>query len=223
MDMEELYRSNLQDPKRASRLRRAGWTDSNIQYRFNRQGFRSNDEFNLTDPAPGNMFLGCSYTVGIGLNVEDTWAYKINQQLGGTFYNLSLGGAGLDTQYRLMKAWAPMVRPQRIYTLGAFGNRREFYTDGEFPRIMGLWTKGPELEFIERYFSSEKEIAAYESRTWDAMRSVARDVGAALYAPTAEIIQRAHAAAKHSDARDLAHPGVAFHDYLASATFDKID
>ena len=74
-----------------------------IEYKFNNCGFRTPDDFNTIDE--GNIFLGCSHTFGIGHHLENTWSYKLNQIIGGKFWNLSIGGTGVMTAYRLLKGY----------------------------------------------------------------------------------------------------------------------
>ena len=55
-----------------------------IEYQFNNYGFRTPDDFNNIDY--GNVFLGCSHTIGIGHHLENTWSFKVNQTIGGKFW-----------------------------------------------------------------------------------------------------------------------------------------
>ena len=220
-DTEKNFKKNLRIPEFAEKLRAGGWTENNIQYRFNSSGFRSDDEFNIEDPAPGNIFLGCSITAGIGLNIEDTWGYKISKQQGGAFYNISQGGCGLETYYRFLKFWAPLLRPKKIFTIGAFAVRREFFKQDRLVMV-GLWSTGKDKNLANNFFSSKREISIHELRTWDAIRMVAQDVGAEIYAPTIPTIEQASRIPNNNTARDLIHMGVEFHNYIASSNFEKI-
>lgn len=221
MDDEALYKKHMSVNKTAEKIRACGWTDSNIEYRFNNSGFRTDDDFDTISPKPGNIFLGCSVTVGIGINVEDTWGYKVNKQLGGVFYNISNGGGGLETFYRLLKYWAPIIRPKKIFTLGAFSVRREFFKE-ECPIMLGAWVRGDDLKFLKNYMTSNYEVSINELRTWDAIRMIASDVGAEIYAPSIKAVQEAQYFSKDSWARDLTHQGKEFHNYIASSAFEKI-
>src|ERR1700756_242977 len=77
-----------------------------FKYKFNSHGFRC-DEFNLTSELPV-VFLGCSSTEGIGLPLGHTWAYQLHQKIVGKtdlkipYWNLALGGTGIDTQAHLL-------------------------------------------------------------------------------------------------------------------------
>ena len=53
------------------------YKENPIKYRLNNYGFRSHDDFD--DINEGNIFLGCSHTLGVGHHLENTWAYKLNE------------------------------------------------------------------------------------------------------------------------------------------------
>ena len=65
------------------------YIENPIKYKLNNFGFRTPDDFNSEDE--GNVFLGCSHTFGIGHHLENVWSYKLNQIIGGKFWNLGIG------------------------------------------------------------------------------------------------------------------------------------
>ena len=84
-----------------------------IEYKFNNYGFRTPDDFNDVDE--GNIFLGCSYTIGIGHHLENTWSYKVNEHIGGKFWNLSQGGSGVATAFRLLYGFKDYLKVKNIF------------------------------------------------------------------------------------------------------------
>lgn len=70
------------------------YLENPIKYILNSDYFRTHSE--LGSGKSGNVFLGCSHTFGIGLHLEDTWAYKVNQKIGGEFYNLGIPGGSIQ-------------------------------------------------------------------------------------------------------------------------------
>lgn len=69
-----------------------------IEYKFNNYGFRCDD---FDNDEPGNLFIGCSHTKGIGHYLESTWAHIVNEHIGGRYYNISFGGASAGAGFRL--------------------------------------------------------------------------------------------------------------------------
>jgi hypothetical protein len=67
--------------------------DGKLTYNTNRHGYRMNHELHETDWSNYILFLGCSYTFGIGLPLEETYSYRIAKQLGCDYINAAIGGA----------------------------------------------------------------------------------------------------------------------------------
>lgn len=225
-DDEHLWRRNQADRAIRDKLRFSGWSDTNVEYRYNNHGFRSMHDFDLGSPAPGYMFLGCSMTEGIGLNVEDTWAYRLWENMGGIYYNLGQGGTGIETQYRLLRAWAPRIRPVAIYSIGAIVPRREILNDYGTPsHIVGPWSEYDQGRSSEALLSvAETDVST--QRTFDAMRFVARELGIPLYFITKDAMWRASYICDMSGhtARDALHRSKFWHDELGRTTdnFDRV-
>ena len=115
------------------------YTENPIEYTFNNYGFRTPDDFNDTDE--GNVFLGESHTQGIGHHLENTWAYKVNKEVGGKFWNLSQHGHGIQTDYRLLYGWKDTLKIKNVFHLASYWPRFEFFKDGNFFK-MNSWSKG---------------------------------------------------------------------------------
>jgi hypothetical protein len=105
------YESNLKS--RASDLEKYGWVNSIIDYKFNSNGFRC-DEFSQD---PSVVFLGCSFTVGIGMPLENMWTSIVAKELKLTPYNLGQGGGSNDTAFRLGYHWIPKIKPKLVVFL----------------------------------------------------------------------------------------------------------
>ena len=91
MDDKELFEKNCKKYSDNKSLKY--YKENPIEYSFNNYGFRTPDDFN--DINEGNVFLGCSDTMGVGHLLENTWPYKVNKEVGGKFWNLSQGGSGI--------------------------------------------------------------------------------------------------------------------------------
>lgn len=218
-DTEYLFDKNMKNKSTRRSLESAGWTKDSIRYQFNNYGFRSDDDFDIENPLPGNIFLGDSFTDGVGLNIEDTWGYKLNQRFGGIFYNLGQGGTGIDAQYRLFKAWAPLVKPKKAFTIGSLEPRREFITPTT--RYQVAFWDDENKNFFQKCLSHDSETIISYHRTLDAIKKIAQDHRIELYSLSAEIQSEAAIIGKQTHyARDLIHYGPAYHDYLVN-NFDK--
>ena len=140
------------------------YRDKVITYKRNVNGHRCKniEEINLN-----NYFLaiGCSHTEGVGLILEDTYAYSLSNQLNCDYYNLGLGGSGIDVlQYNLL-TWMAKIKqkPKFIVFQHPHENRFALVDDYEI-KLQGSWTKVKESnEFLIladklNYFSSKYKL-----------------------------------------------------------------
>lgn len=90
-DTEKLFKSNL-DKLPQDWI----WRNRPISYQLNRLGRRMNKEVHEVDFNNYFAFFGCSYTVGIGLPLEETFAYRISQQEKVDYINAAIGGGSIE-------------------------------------------------------------------------------------------------------------------------------
>lgn len=218
LDSPEAFEKHMNDPDKAVILRRNGYTADSIEYRYNNFGFRTDDDFDLKSPAPGTMFLGCSYTFGTGLNIEDTWAYKLNQKLGGEcFYNFSQPGSGIETAYRMLRAYADDLKIKTVYFLTLDnGQRREFFhINRRHFNFIGPWDYD-KYEFVAENMTDNVELNMSRTRTTDAIKGFCWERGIDVYCLNIGVLQIAKKLAIKNEwyARDLMHFGREYQDYL---------
>ena len=99
IDTQENWIQNSNDPERCARLAQSGWDQhTNIEYKLNSHAFRC-PEF---DASAKIIALGCSFTFGVGLHLNQTWPWMLSQIIGRPVWNLATGSASLDTCYRVL-------------------------------------------------------------------------------------------------------------------------
>lgn len=118
-DTQEQYELHLKT--RRDDLASLGWIDNKVSYTFNEHGFRCPSFENK----PSIMFLGCSHTVGIGINIEDTWGHLVSKELNLHCINLGQGGGTNDTAFRLGYHWIPKLKPKIVFLLQPQSSRLE--------------------------------------------------------------------------------------------------
>ena len=134
LDNEEAFNQNCNNPHTYNKLKELGWLDSKINYTFNQQGFRS-IEFD-TDLTAG-MAVGCSFTQGVGLPIEQTWPSIISQLISYPIWNLGVGGSSMDTAFRLVDYWLPILKPKFVLIACPSNTRIEICTeDGIFKNYL---------------------------------------------------------------------------------------
>lgn len=126
-DTKERFDDNLKTSPTDKNL--LYYLDNPIKYNLNSKGFRTPDEFSIEDE--GNVFLGCSHTVGIGLPLEKVWSYKVSQRIGGLFWNLGIGGTGPMTHFRVLLGFHKQMKIKNIFHFAPKYGRYEFLVNGE--------------------------------------------------------------------------------------------
>ena len=142
-----------------------------IKYRFNAQGFRCDynmDEYGKglqydKSQGPINMFLGCSNTLGIGVNLEETWCQHIVNRVGGVMCNLGQAGGSAETVYRIASFWISRIKPLRVYMLSPPAVRREYWLEKHTPTVIGPRSQMP------GHLLGEREIQINRQRVVDAI------------------------------------------------------
>ena len=105
-----------------------------VTYKLNKQGFRSDieDYTNLYDQEV-EIILGCSFTFGIGFNLEHTWPVILDnllEQKKVPKINLSIPGTGGDTAFRLLATYLNKFKKiKRIIHLQPFYARFEILSE----------------------------------------------------------------------------------------------
>ena len=135
MDDKELFVKNCKEYPNSKSLKY--YKENPIEYSFNNYGFRTPDEFNSIDE--GNVFIGDSHTMGNALHLENIWSYKLNKDLGGKFWNLSQGGSGIQSSYRLLGGFKDRLKIKNIYHLALHHPRFEFIYEGNVVKL-SPWT-----------------------------------------------------------------------------------
>jgi hypothetical protein len=152
-----------------------------ISYKLNEYGFRTPDSFE--NEGPGNVFLGCSHTFGIGHHLDNVWSYKLNKKIGGNFWNLSVGGTGIITHFRLLLGFYKSLNIKNIFHLAPIYGRYEFFIDN-VPVSMQT-SRG---DFFEKHFGDSYEIflsdeqMIFTQETYHrAIKSIAYEIGCKYY------------------------------------------
>ena len=138
-DTKELYELNLQDEVKRKKLKEYGWIDNHFTYKFNSEGFRCG-EFTTSDAI---VFLGCSFTMGIGLPKDKTFASIVSDRLELECYNLGIGGSSNDTAFRLARYWVPHLRPRIVILMSPSHYRLEVKDKHRYKNLIPSSTRFP--------------------------------------------------------------------------------
>ena len=103
-DTEELYKQHL-------KTKSPNWyyRTNQINYVRNSNGHRCK-EINDIDLTDYILYVGCSHTEGIGLELEKTYPYVLSESLNCSYYNLGVGGSGTDILLHNLIVWFGTVK-----------------------------------------------------------------------------------------------------------------
>lgn len=220
MDTKDLYQQNVK--KHYELLKKFNWIDTEISYKFNSDGFRS-EEFS---ERPSIVFLGCSLTIGIGIPYECTWPNIVAKTLDLANFNLGIGGGSNDTAFRLGHYWIQKLRPRMVVWLITFQDRIELLDHDEAHQIHGIppesWSG---RDFMKRYISQRYNGILNKQKNVLALKYLCQSLNVPLIsidnAPLGSPIIGTN---EFQDlARDLAHPGITCNIDTANEVLRLID
>jgi hypothetical protein len=208
-DTSELYEKNL--IKRYDELKKNNWIDTTFTYKFNSLGFRCN-EFTQD---PSIMFLGCSFTVGIGLPVQSIWPELVSNQLKMNCANFGIGGGSPDTAFRLCHGYIDKIKPKLVIFMIPPSIRFENVNDNQVSNVLvsnpqySSFYKNWAIDDNNSYFNREKNILGLK------MLCKERDIKLI-------IVDYNELNCADSLARDLSHCGIESHSIFSKKLLDRI-
>lgn len=143
-------------------------------YRFNNDGFRC-DDFDIHTEFP-IVFLGCSMTCGVALELEKTWPFilvnKIKAHLNKKIplWNLATAGSSVDKQALLLEKYISLLRPKLIFFLIPSMYRRFLAVNNEFVDYLPMhrvnqWRPTEETRKVGKFDSAftQEDFAIFET------------------------------------------------------------
>jgi hypothetical protein len=143
-------------------------------YKYNSQRFRC-DEFTTTSELP-IVFLGCSHTSGVGLEIQDVWSNvllnKIKDYTGKKipFWNLATAGSSIDRQAMLLEKHIHKLNPKLIFFSVPGMYRREIILEDAVVDYVPNWQEYAEYsDSLQRKLTKadptfmDEGYAAFES------------------------------------------------------------
>jgi len=209
-DTEELYQQHLKS--RPLDLARLGHGPDNITYKFNSDGFRS-EEFQQHSI----VFLGCSITFGIGLALDSLFATKVAAALDLPLANLAVSGSSNDTAFRIAHYWLPRLRPARVILVSPQATRMELLTHQ--PQQYRVNSHSLQDRFYQQWLMNDQNSQLNQLKNQLAIGSICRAIGCLFDLFT---VDQDVCTVEGDWARDLSHPGPASHAQTAQRILDRL-
>jgi hypothetical protein len=199
-------------------LKKYGWLNKKVIYKFNSDGFRG-EEFTIRG---GIAFFGCSFTMGEGVPVENTWPYLVANHLKLPYYNFGISGLSGDACVRFAAHYLPELKPSIVVFLYPPDDRFEYIKDEFSYQMMSSMVianrmEDFEAEYYKRWASSDTNRFLTRFKNLLTMKKLSEIINA-------KFIFRDQNEFKHIDsARDLAHQGILSHQVFADQIVDDIN
>lgn len=209
-DDQQNYHQNLMH--KSQDLEAHGWihSEQKILYKFNSHGFRD-IEF---DDRPAGLALGCSHTMGVGIQEQHTWPRQLAKKLAMHVWNLGIGGASLDCCFRVIDHYIEVLEPKFVILQIPSSSRYEIY-QGRWVTISAANTDIPSdlAGFFKYWFAYDENYTTQTKRNTLAIRQRCQEKSIPLLIAQPKL-------PSDGTARDLMHPGLQAHttftDYLYS-------
>jgi hypothetical protein len=212
-DSVEDFQKNLKN--NYDLLKSNGWIDKTVTYKLNNYGFRC-DNFSHEENI---VFLGCSITMGIGLNYEDLYVTKVSQSLGLKCNNLGLAASSNDTAFRLALIYLKELKPKIVVLHNQFSGRMEVLDTTHARFLLPSYNPEAHPDLYKVWLGTEENLYLNKTKNVLAIESLAKSIGAKFVHTTDA--DRAKNPPK-TYARDLLHPGYTYHDALAKSVLSYI-
>jgi hypothetical protein len=216
-DSEKNFRENCAIEENYKKLNNLGWLEPNvITYKYNSQGFRDDD----FDQQPAGIALGCSHTMGTGVPVEHAWPSQLQRMLGQKVWNLGVGGAALDTCYRLLEYWIEHLNVKFVVCAVPGIARYEIFDSSWSNILPSMPLEINNLDWLvgyqKNYLSYDQNSELNRRKNLQAMQHICNKYNIPFYY---DLMGNFTDAAL---ARDLAHCGTDTQERLANKFFNII-
>ena len=210
-DQKDLWESNLKNPNNHKFFEENGWLDEYaIPYAFNTHGFRC-EEF---DSRPSWLALGCSFTEGVGLNIENVWPSLLTNHINEHIWNLGIGSGSMDTCFRILDYYIDKLNVQGVFLLEPQHYRFELFVDGAIKSY--LPTDVDQDTMFKSWYSDENNAKFNAQKNLLAMKKICDDRNIrVIIRPSTDIYTY-----RSRLARDLVHPGKDKHVHLANLFYE---
>jgi len=198
------------------------YKDSPIVYNFNSDGFRDSEL--PSKPETIDVYLGCSFTSGVGLHEKDIWVTKVSEKLNFPKLNAGVGSTGIIYQYRLLMWLLKKFKIRNLFHYYPLTHARWEWYDSTFgfDRYRSWSASDPNIEPIHQ-LAEFRNISLMSHTFIKAIKQICSEHSINYFLEYKYIFLNVD---KYSlverYARDVGHPGPAFHDILAEKFLKKL-
>jgi len=214
-DSEERYQENLKN--NYNLLEKHDWVNKTIEYKYNNLTFRGDD----FDDQPCAVFLGCSYTFGVGIPIENTFAYIVAKQLNLKCINLGISGSTNDSAYRFGSYYIPKLNTKLVVFNVVQSSRLEIISNDETFHFLAPSSIYPQETFYKEWISGESNMYFNMKKNIEALNLICNNNNIKfVHLDSTEMLTSLDSPADL--ARDLNHPGIECNIFHANKILNLI-
>lgn len=216
-DSEIKYKENLESQP-------SDWIyrTKEVSYKRNSYGHRCVEPEQLQSPFI--LFAGCSITEGIALSLEDTYPYIVSKNLGYSYYNLGINGFGIDMLSLNLSNWFKKIKLIPAVVVIQWPQvHRKFEIVNETAVPIGPWhDKSDKIISAESWNNYGKVITTdYMEHYFEILKNVNLSYLHSMNIKVVEIPFK-DVPLTADRGRDLTHPGIESHKFLASKVLKSL-
>jgi hypothetical protein len=200
------------------------YNTNSFTYERNSLGHRSKEIKDL-DFDNYILFVGCSHTEGIGVRKEDTFPEILSGKLKCDYYNMGLGGTGMDVTMHNLIIWFSVFskKPKAVVIQWPDFTRVLTGTSHTALRPLGFWhheedyNKFVDLGITIEYFEAKKIMANHIVKNMITVPKVYFGIKSLVQFDDSTLIEKST-----DKGRDLQHPGIKSHERFAESIHDYL-
>lgn len=167
--------------------------------------------------------MGCSFTLGVGIPVEQIWPELVSQQLSMQCANLGQGGSSSDTAFRLCQGWIDKIRPTIIVFALPVNTRIELIVNGHAEFLSPAWNLSDRYSnYLKDWIANDDNANLNQLKNKLAIQMLCQDRGIKYIEIDPYDILETEKITPKTLARDLAHPGIGYHKRVSEIVLQLI-
>jgi len=220
VDSKELYEKNLSTQPKDWYYR-----ETKISYQMNEYGHRSKSvkELNFDNYV---LFLGCSNTKGVGLEIEKTFPYLVSKELNCDYYNLAVEGSGIDVQEHNLVTWFYRFNHKPKFVIVQYPDMTRYMA--QYPGYDSLLPNGvwSEDDNTKKFIVNSHEVGYLEARAKFCVNTIRQVISVPLVIINFDGIKKYDygiTIKKLDWSRDFIHAGIKSHEKITSNILEQIN
>jgi hypothetical protein len=131
-----------------------------ISYRYNSRGFRDAEwPTDIGDLRSSTWCIGDSFTVGLGVPLQNTWPHLLQDRSGTRCINVSMDGASNEWMVRMAQDIIREINPKQMVIMWSYLSRREDADTTKTDEDRRIWlTRASDDEDIANFLSCVDDL-----------------------------------------------------------------